>query len=154
MEEIKKYYQDIVPFDIAVALNEAGYHQNWGGNNDVFGYAMHDDFTIYGYRSTKNQILKKGALFCASKLHAYNGKYVVAPKLSEVLDWLMDKGIVIELTPGYTYALKSNLGFEYTVHMVVEGEGLRNYPGKDFASFPLCMHDAIEHAIKIYQNKN
>ena len=151
MEEIKKYYQDIVPFDIAVALNEAGYHQNRVGSNDAFAYAMHDGFKIYP--RTKEQILKKGTSFRISKLSVCKGNFVAAPKWSEVLDWLMDKGIAIGLSPGFTFALQSRMGFEYTIYKIIESEGtIQNYLGKDFASFGLTMHDAVEHALKILKD--
>lgn len=157
MEEIKKYFQDIVPFNTAQRLHEVGH--SIVPETGFPCYSLQDKLGVFNRNSKSYRWFEKGELFnyfphSEVLPGGYHGDFMVAPTWAQVLDWFLNKGIVIELTPGFTYALKSNLGFEYTVHMVVEGEGLKSYPGKEFASFPLCMHDAVEHAIKIYKDEH
>lgn len=70
------------------------------------------------------------------------------PTYAEVLDWLFDKGVFIELTPSFTFALIDNMGFEYCIRTIdTEEPKLTNIPGKDYASFKLTMNAAIEESL-------
>lgn len=73
---------------------------------------------------------------------------------AQILDWFMNKGIVIRLSPGFTYALQSHIGFTYKIYTVkTEAATLEVHSGKDFASFGLTIYDAVGHAIKLYKER-
>lgn len=156
MEEIKKYFQDIVPFDTAQHLHEVGY--SIVPETGFPCYSLQYKLGVFNRNSKSYRWFEKGELFnyfphSEVLPGGYHGDFMVAPTWAQVLDWLMDKGIAIGLSPGFTFALQSRMGFEYAICKINESEGtIQNYPGKDFASFGLTMHDAVEHALKILKD--
>jgi len=56
-----------------------------------------------------------------------HGKYYYAPTYAEVIDWLFNKGIVIEFKPGFTFALENRVAYYYVVYKVNNEN--ENYPG-------------------------
>ena len=78
-----------------------------------------------------------------------HGKYYYAPTYAEVIDWLFNKGIVIEFKPGFTFALNDKVAYYYVVYKINnEGE---NYPGLTklfsdelmMSSFEFAMNEII-----------
>ena len=76
--------------------------------------------------------------------------YSGARYYAAVLDWLFEKGIHIQLDPGFTFATNDHFGFDFVL-MYINPETLevKKYHWKDFASFRLCLNFAIEKALEI-----
>lgn len=72
-----------------------------------------------------------------------------ASTAADVIDWLADKGIFIEMKPHYTCALASKMGFAYIINIVNNvNANIDRYEDDDFASFNLCVGAAIKKAIE------
>ena len=72
-----------------------------------------------------------------------------ASTAADVIDWLADKGIFIEMKPYYTCALASKMGFAYIINIVNNvNANIDRYEDDDFASFNLCAGAAIKKAIE------
>ena len=121
-----KFYENIVPFKLAVKLEEIGYTKNTGYQYDADGHLV-DPAAPGGVSG-----------ICE------------APTYSETIDFLLNKGIFIELTPYFTYALITRCGFSYTISIVKKDEGIKREGWSEFGSFNVCMDCAIERAIEIF----
>ena len=74
-----------------------------------------------------------------------HGKYYYAPTYAEVIDWLFDKGIVIEFNPAFTFALNEHIAYYYSVYLKKEDGLFILFTTKlEMSSFKLAMKDIIE----------
>lgn len=77
-----------------------------------------------------------------------HGKYYYAPTYAEVIDWLFDKGIVIEFNPAFTFALNEHIAYYYSVYLKKEDGLFMLFTTKlEMSSFKLAMKDIIEKLI-------
>ena len=119
------YFTRTVPFELAKRLGEAGY------NEPAKRY-----YTSSGRWATWITCLK---IVCP------------APTYGEVLDWLMQKGIFIQLEPWFTFALYQNYSFCYTVHMRDAENHRFNVIAQEkneCASFGLALEEAIYKSLE------
>lgn len=158
MEEIKKYFQDIVPFDTAQHLHEVGYSIVPEAGFPC--YSLQDKLGVFNRNSKSYRWFEKGELFnyfphSEVLPGGYHGDFMVAPTWAQVLDWFLGNGFIIQLCPSFTFALQSRIGYDYDIYIIDENNAtLVGHKGNIFASFALCMHDAVEHAIKIYKDEH
>ena len=80
-----------------------------------------------------------------------HGNFYWAPTYAEVLDWLYDKGIIVEFIPGYTFALTDRIAYCYKVYRKLPEEGGRlpiifEQLG-EMSSFELAMKDIVKKLI-------
>ena len=74
-----------------------------------------------------------------------HGKYYYAPTYAEVIDWLFNKGIVIEFNPAFTFALNEHIAYYYSVYLKKEDGLFMLFTTKlEMSSFKLAMKDIIE----------
>lgn len=148
---MKNYYTEIVPFEIAVMLYEAGAVKTI---EDDYYYALTDlEITYDNFLGSEK--IAKGDTFYMVSGENYHGKYIPAYTYAEVIDWLMEKGIFIQMEPWYTYALKERMGFVYEINMVNEEKAqIDSEVWNDFASFGLCIEEAVKKAIEMLNDKN
>lgn len=74
-----------------------------------------------------------------------HGRYYYAPTYAEVIDWLFDKGIVIEFNPAFTFALNEHIAYYYSVYLKKEDGLFILFTTKlEMSSFKLAMKDIIE----------
>lgn len=77
-----------------------------------------------------------------------HGRYYYAPTYAEVIDWLFDKGIVIEFNPAFTFALNEHIAYYYSVYLKKEDGLFILFTTKlEMSSFKLAMKDIIEKLI-------
>lgn len=75
-----------------------------------------------------------------------HGRYYYAPTYAEVIDWLFDKGIVIEFNPAFTFALNEHIAYYYSVYLKKEDGLFILFTTKlEMSSFKLAMKDIIEN---------
>ena len=126
------YYSKIVPCELAIKLDFK-----------KFGCAVD---SYYRIKDNENELVSK----TQKEVGQLTGQFVKAPTYGEVLDWLVTKGIAIELIPYLTYALQTKFGYDYILYKYNEETGvLEKYHWNDFASFELCMKYAIEKALTL-----
>lgn len=80
-----------------------------------------------------------------------HGKYYYAPTYAEVIDWLFNRGIIIEFSPVYTFSLQDRIAYFYKVYKKNDEESTLNLIYKDFmwfSSFKLAMKDIIKKLIE------
>ena len=80
-----------------------------------------------------------------------HGKYYFAPSYAEVIDWLFEKGIVIELNPCFTFALNSNVAYFYKVYKInVDNASLELlFDDQEwFSSLELAMYNIVKKIIE------
>lgn len=82
------------------------------------------------------------------------GKNYFAPTYAEVIDWLFDKGIIIEFTPCVSHALKSNIAYYYKVWKMTDDKGaakviLRTEDITLIKSFKLAMKEIVTKLIEM-----
>lgn len=137
-----RYYSEIVPFEIAVSLD----NEFDPGIGDGYCYAVRDI-------KRQPRDIKAGELvFVVTDEEDDLAAYVQAPTYAEVVDFFLDKGIFIEVSPWHTFALKERMGFVYTINTINEEEAkLDCEVWNDFASFKLCMNSAIKRALQVYR---
>ena len=124
-----KYYTEIVPFDLAKKLKETGYPQELYTD---FAYSDSGELIEWIGRST-----------------------LAAPTYAEVIDWFMENGIFIQMEPWHTFALQERMGFVYKINTVNEEEAkIDSEVWNDFASFGLCIEEAVKKAIEMLNDKN
>lgn len=79
-----------------------------------------------------------------------HGKSFFAPTYAEVIDWLFNRGIVIEFLPCFTFALKDNIAYYYNVFRVSKENGGMQKLFKssyEMSSFELAMRDIVKKLI-------
>ena len=137
------HYNKIVSFEIAQKLKEIDFRIG----TDEF-YAI-DDITVTYDNYLGGGTIPKGETFWLTSGENYHGKYIEAPTYADVLDWLMDKGIHVSLSPWFTYALRDKVGYTFEISTVNEEEAkLDTEHWGEFASFDLCIECAINKAIE------
>ena len=80
-----------------------------------------------------------------------HGKYYFAPSYAEVIDWLFEKGIVIELNPCFTFLLNSNVAYFYKVYKINVDNASFDLLFDDqewFSSFELAMYNIVKKIIE------
>ncbi len=123
-------------------------------NNTIFSdlnsdyYAAEDvDVTYDNYLGVTHY--KEGDLITeGDNIH---GKYYYAPYLSEVLDKLLEIGIVIEFEPCFTFALTTHVGYYYKVYKINEEETKLDLLFEDqewFSSRYQALYDIITRLIE------
>lgn len=76
------------------------------------------------------------------------GKFYQAPTYAEVLDWLYDKGIIIEFEPCFVFALKEHIAYYFNVYMKDDnGLTLIFSQKNEMSSFELAMKDIVKKLI-------
>lgn len=83
-----------------------------------------------------------------------HGKNYYAPTYAEVIDWLFDKGIIIEFTPCVSQALEGNIAYYYQVWKMTDDKGaakviLRTEDITLIKSFQLTMKEIITKLIEM-----
>ncbi len=133
---MKLFYNEIVSFNIAVRLKCLGFNYRTrvyylsGGTRDYSD--IEKDWNSMSYKD----------LFSA-------------PEYSQVLTWLLNRGIYIEMVPGLTYALSERFAFEFNIHRYIEKEGIiEKIENTEFASFGLSIETAVNDAITILEKDN
>lgn len=123
-----KYYNKIVPFEVAKKLKDAGYPQLVGK----------------GVYAENGQSIEGLVM-----------PFISAPTYADAIDWLFTNGIFVQMEPWHTFALKERMGFVYELNSVDEENAkISSEVWNDFASFGLCADAAIERAIeKLKENK-
>ena len=135
-----KYYTEKVPFKIGEKLKEAGY---WNP-----GCTYDSNYNGPCYIGSNERFYEDGVV-------APWDTITPAPTYAEVIDWLMEKGIFIQMEPWHTYALKERMGFVYEVNVVNEEKAqIDSEVWNEFASFGLCIEEAVKKAIEMLNNKN
>lgn len=125
-------------------------------NNRVYA-----DFTDYKYAAGDVEVTFDGYLgvtkYNEGELIEYDdnihGRYYFAPSYAEVIDWLFEKGIVIELNPCFTFALNSNVAYFYKVYKINVDNASLDLLFDDqewFSSFELAMYNIVK---KIMEGK-
>ena len=131
-----------IDFDLAEILNNRVYPDC---HNDK--YAAEDvEVTWDNYLGVKKY--KRGEYI--DDRDYMHGKYYYAPTYAEVIDWLFNRKIVIEFNPCFTFALKDNIAYYYSVFRVSKENGGMELLFKsdyDMSSFELAMHDIVEKLI-------
>lgn len=134
-----KYYTKHIPFDLGVKLKEAGY---W------------DPRCTYDTCYNGPCYIESGDRFYGDGVIAPSEYIVPAPTYAEVFDWLMEKGIFIQMEPWHTFALQERMGFVYEINTINEEEAKINCEvWNDFASFGLCADAAIARAVEVLKEK-
>ena len=80
-----------------------------------------------------------------------HGKYYQAPTYAEVIDWLFNKGIVIEFMPAYTFSLLDRIAYFYIVYKKDDENSKMSIIFQDIewmSSFELAMKNIVEKLIK------
>lgn len=78
----------------------------------------------------------------------YDGDNIIS--YAEAIDWFLNKGVAIEISPYFTFALQNRMGFDYTISVLNEEEcRIKKEKWEEFASFPLCMDCALEKAAEL-----
>lgn len=128
---------DRITFKLAELLNNRVFADVY---NDM--YAAEDVICTYeNYLGTENY--KKGELIEDGD-HVH-GKFYYAPTYGEVIDWLFDKGIVIEFIPAFTFALREHIAYYFSVYKISE-DGLDTIFKEimEMSSFHLAMETIVE----------
>lgn len=144
--EVVNEYTEHVPFELGVKLKEYGY---WNP-----GCTYESSYNGPCYFKTK-RFYKDGVV-------ANWNDITPAPTYAEVFDWLAnEKGVIIQMKPFFTFALKSHIAFTWIVsyldHKNLGGPVIRNvgegdvYDGKEGfgGSFKLTANAAIEYAMTV-----
>lgn len=144
--EVVSCYMEHIPFDLGVKLKEFGY---WNP-----GCTYETCYNKPCYFKTK-KLYKDG-------LVADWDDIIPAPTYAEVFDWFAnEKGIIIQLKPFFTFALRGNIAYTWIVsHLAKKNLGgpvIRNigegdvYDGKKGfgGSFKLTADAAIEYAMTV-----
>lgn len=79
-----------------------------------------------------------------------HGKYYYAPTYAEVIDWLFNRGIIIEFMPAYTFALKDRIGYAFKVYKIGVDDKLLSVIFEQIdimSSFQLAMKDIVKKLI-------
>ena len=136
-----KYYTCVVPFDVAKKLKEAGYPQSPGLNY----YQIPENMPAAGYVGNPEN-------YDYEQFWEYHDKIYTAPTYADVVDWLLDRGIFVQMEPWHTFALMNRMGFVYTINTLNEEDAKINREiWNDFASFHLCMDSAIIRALELIE---
>ena len=140
-----QFYTKTVPLELAEALYEIGMTN---ATQDEYYYALTDlDITYDDYCIGK---IDKGGIFYMTPGEIYHGKYIPAYTYADAIDWLMSKGIFIQMEPWHTFALQERMGFVYHINTINQEQAkIECETWNDFASFGLCLNAAIERAIEI-----
>ena len=77
------------------------------------------------------------------------GDTLFAPTYAEVIDWLFDKGIVIEFQPFFTFALAEHVAYCYKVYDFNVENSLMFQSVDEMSSFRLAMRDIIKKLIEL-----
>ena len=137
------YLNQKIDFDLAKILN-----------NRIFADVYNDKYAAEDVKTTFENYLtvidyKEGEYI--EEGDYIHGNYYYAPTYAEVIDWLFDKGIVIEFLPAFTFALKDNVAYYYSVYQINKDEGKLHtllYENMEMSSFKLAMKTIIEFLIK------
>lgn len=131
-----------IDFDTAKLLNNRVYADFYDDK-----YAAGDvECTFNDYLGTRNY--KEGEYIEEGEY--IHGEFYYAPTYAEVLDWLFNKRIVIEFSPGFTFALKDNVAYYYYVFQISKENGgflLLFKSNYEMSSFELAMKDIVEKLI-------
>jgi len=137
------YLNQKIDFELAEILNNRIY-------SDIYDdkYAAGDVTCTYDNYLGSEQYKYGEYIETGDYVH---GNYYYAPTYSEVIDWLFDKGIIIEFIPAFTFALKDNVAYYYSVYQINKDEGKLHkllYENMEMSSFKLAMKTIIEFLIK------
>ena len=70
------------------------------------------------------------------------------PIYAEVLDWFIENGLNISINSCFTFALADHQAFYWEIRIVNKNGCEIKEIMNDYASFKLCIEDAIIHALK------
>lgn len=132
---------DIVDFYLAEILNNRVHSDIYDGK-----YAAEDvEVTWDNYLGVRKY--KSGEFIDdGDDVH---GKFYQAPTYAEVLDWLYDKGIIIEFEPCFVFALREHIAYYFNVYMKDEnGLTLLFSQKNEMSSFELSIKDIIKKLIE------
>lgn len=84
--------------------------------------------------------------------YTIHGKNYFAPTYAEVIDWLFDKGFIIEFTPCVSHTLEGNIAYYYQVWKITDDKGavkviLRTEDITLIKSFQLTMKEIVTKLI-------
>lgn len=103
---------EIVSFGTAKILDNKLYPEH----GDYFYYAGENLQVTFDNSLTVREVKEGELIVCGDYIH---GKKFVAPYYSDIIDWLKNEfNIIIELQPVFTFALKDNVAYYYTVYKI------------------------------------
>ena len=118
-------------------------------NNRIFADVYNDKYAAEDVVCTYDNYLgeehyKAGELIESGDY--VHGKFYYAPTYGEVIDWLIDKDIIIKFEPAFTYALKDRVAYYYTVYKLYKDGSLTKIFGDNeyMSSFPLAIKAIVE----------
>ena len=123
-------------------------------NNRIFADIYNDKYAAEDIKVTYDNYLcirnyKEGEFIEDGDYDIY-GKYYYAPTYAEIIDWLFNKGIVIEFIPCYTFALSDRIGYCFKVYKIGVDDKLLGVIFEqlnEFSSFQLAMKDIVTKLI-------
>ena len=131
-----------IDFDLAKLLNNRIYADIYDDK-----YATEDvTVTFDNYLGVQNY--KEGEFIDDGDY--VHGKYYYAPTYAEVIDWLFNKGIVIEFMPAYTFSLLDRIAYFYIVYKKDDENSKMSIIFQDLewmSSFELAMKNIVEKLI-------
>ena len=135
------YLNQKIDFDLAKILN-----------NRIFADIYNDKYAAEDVKTTFENYLtvinyKEGEYI--EEGDYIHGNYYYAPTYAEVIDWLFDKGIVIEFIPAFTFALREHIVYYFSVYKICD-DGLDTIFKQvmEMSSFELAMKTIVEFLIK------
>ena len=79
----------------------------------------------------------------------FHGNYFYAPTYGEVIDWLFDKGIIIDFDPCFTYSIIDRIAYYYKVYKIKEDKLIEIFNDVSWiSSFKLAMYDIVKKLIE------
>lgn len=129
---------DIITFELTKILNNRVFTDIYNGK-----YAAEDVVCTYDNYLGETHYKVGELIEDGDNIH---GKFYYAPTYAEVIDWLIDKDIIIKFEPAFTYALKDRVAYYYTVYKLYKDGSLTKIFGDDeyMSSFPLAIKTIVE----------
>lgn len=129
-----------IDFNTAKLLNNRVYADFYDDK-----YAAGDvECTFNDYLGTRNY--KEGEYIEEGEY--IHGEFYYAPTYAEVIDWLYNKGIIIEFEPCFVFALREHIAYYFHVYIKDDnGLTLIFSQKNEMSSFELAMKDIVKKLI-------